>query len=237
MGIITSKLRKETATGEATRDELIAHHCYGDEILADGFISPLVLPNDRLRELRGEESVGEMADRCHIATRTLQILFDYDYLEPTARQLMSISSAYNVSVLWLLGYHTTKERHLNGGDAAILSVIAKRNAAEATQYRLPDKGAFRDFYASIIAKRLHKWNLQVSNTAARIIAMEHLALTDSELYAMNGQPVFLEYEPSGTEWGIISQDTILTPTKTLDIANNGESFKAYQTPKTAVATF
>lgn len=235
MGFITSKIRRDAPAGEATREELVAHHCYGDEILADGFVSPLVLPNDRLRELRADGTVAEMADRCHISTRALQILFDHDYLEPTARQLMSFSNTYNVSVLWLLGYHTTKERHLNGGDTAILAVIAKRNAAEAAKYRLPDKGALRDFYASVIAKRLHKWNLQVSNTAARIIAMEHIALTDAELYAMNGQPVFIEYEPSGSGWGIISQDTIITSTKTLDVANNGESYKAYQTPATAVA--
>jgi len=235
MGIITDSIRgkgKEN-TGEATRDELLAHHCYGEDILADGFVSPLVLPYDRLQELRGTSSVIEMANLCHLPTREMELLLNYDYIEPTARQLMSISRAYHVSVLWLLGYHTARDKTLTGHDSAMLAAIGKRNAAEAARNRVSTKGAFADAFRLFADARVRKYNLQVSNTAARIIATEHLPLSEKELCQLNGQPVYVEYTSGGAEWGLVVNDTILTSNMTLQLEKNGEHYKAYQTPGNA----
>lgn len=109
MGYLSDLMRgKRQPKGEATREELQSHHCYTTDLLSDGFISPLVLPNDRLRELQEDMPIEQMADICHIPTREMMILMDHDYLEPTARQLVSISRAFGVSIIWLLGYHTSR---------------------------------------------------------------------------------------------------------------------------------
>lgn len=232
MGFITESIRGrgKATTGEATRDELLAHHCYGEDILADGFISPLVLPFDRLQELKGTSSVIEMANICHLPTREMELLLNYDYIEPTARQLMSISRAYHVSVLWLLGYHTSRDKSLNSHDGAMLAVIGKRNAAESARNRVTQKGALSDIFRLFADARVRKYNLQVSNTAARIIATEHLPLSEKELCQLNGQPVYVEYTAGGAEWGLVVNDTILTPNMTLELEKNGDYYKAYQTP-------
>lgn len=235
MGILTDTLRGKGKinTGEATREELLAHHCYGEDILADGFISPLVLPYDRLQELRGTSSVVEMANECRLPTREMELLLNYDYIEPTARQLMSISRAYHVSVLWLLGYHTAREKTLSGHDSSMLAIIGKRNAAEAARNRIVQKGALADAFRLFADARVRKYNLQVSNTAARIIATEHLPLSEKELCQLNGQPVYLEYTAGGTEWGLVVNETIITANMTLELEKNGDYYNAYQTPGNA----
>lgn len=236
MGFVTDKLRGKKSTSlndsEATKEELQAHHCYGEDILADGYVSPLVLPYDRLMELKGSSSIIEMANLCHLPTRELEILLNYDYVEPTARQLMSISSAYQVSILWLLGYHTARDKTLAGHDALMMAILGKRNAAEATRNRVTD-GVFSDLFRAISDGRVRKYNQQVSLTAARIIATEHLPLSEKELYQLNGQPVYIEYTSGGSEWGLVVGDTIITSQTTLEIQSNGDYYKAYQTPGNA----
>ena len=62
LGYISDLMRgKKQPTGEATAEELQSHHCYTTDLMSDGFVSPMVLPNDRLRELKGDMSVEEMA--------------------------------------------------------------------------------------------------------------------------------------------------------------------------------
>lgn len=219
------------------------YHRYGNEILADGFISPLCLPIDRLRQLRTELTedqdleymipLGSMADYCHMDTESLQYLFETETAEPTTTQLASISSAFGVSVLWLLGYHTQKGKHASSQDGLILRELAKRNAIEHQIQQLKEKGNARDFFLSILNRRLHQQNLVVSNTIARIVATEHIPLTDDELYNMRGQPVCIESRDGNMEWGLCMQDTIITLSKTWDIDLCGDEFEAYLTPDTA----
>lgn len=48
MGFTTDFLRrKKSPSGDITNDELKSHHSYQNDLLADGFISPIVLPSDR----------------------------------------------------------------------------------------------------------------------------------------------------------------------------------------------
>ena len=236
MGYLSDLMRgKRQPKGEATREELQSHHCYTTDLLSDGFISPLVLPNDRLRELQEDMSIEQMADICHIPTREMMILMDHDYLEPTARQLVSISRAFGVSIIWLLGYHTARETYSMSNELAMLSLIGKRNAVEETQYRDRKGGAIEEFFVNHLAKRIQKWNLQISNLAARHTAMEHLPLTNEELYQITGQPVFMEMSNEEVAWGLVRKNDIVTASGTYDILNNGDQFKAYLTPDTAIS--
>ena len=147
LGYISDFMRgNKQPTGEATAEELQSHHCYTTDLMSDGFVSPMVLPNDRLRELKGDMSVEEMANICKMPTRELVILLDYDYLEPTARQLLSISRGFHVSVIWLLGYHTARKAYSVANDMAMLSLIGRRNAAEESQYRDRSGGFLEGLY-------------------------------------------------------------------------------------------
>lgn len=230
MGLITNKIRsRPSKSPEPTQQELVAHHNYGDDILLDGFLSPLCLPQTRLLELKGSDSIGDMAQKCHISPRELQLMLENDCLAPTCRQLISISQAYDVSVLWLLGYHTRKERRGMGTDAVILDLLGKRDAAESSAMKTTGSSAFDEFCAGIAWKRCQKWNLKISQTISRIIAEENLPLSDTELYMLKGQPVFVRYNPAGSEWGIAGEDSILTLSGNQPIIMNGQTYTAYQT--------
>lgn len=236
MGYVSDLMRgKRHPTGEATKDELQSHHCYTTDLLSDGFVSPMVLPNERLRELQADMTIAQMAEVCHISTRDMTILMDHDYLEPTAHQLVSISRAFKVSIIWLLGYHTARETYSMTNDLAMLSLIGKRNAVEETQYRDRKSGVIEEFFVGHLAKRIQKWNLQIANLAARHTAMEHLPLTNEELYQITGQPVFLEMSNEDVAWGLVRKEDIVTASDTYDILNNGDQFQAYLTPNTAIS--
>lgn len=236
LGYISDFMRgNKQPTGEATAEELQSHHCYTTDLMSDGFVSPMVLPNDRLRELKGDMSVEEMANICKMPTRELVILLDHDYLEPTARQLLSISRGFHVSVIWLLGYHTAQKAYSVSNDLAMLSLIGRRNAAEESQYRDRSGGFLEGLFLGNLANRIQKWNLQVYNLAARHTAMEHLPLTNEELYKMTGQPAFLELSNGEVAWGIVRKEDIVTATGTYDILNNGDQYQAYITPDTAIS--
>lgn len=228
---------KDQPYGEPTKSELETMHRYRGDVLADGFVSPLVLPCERLKDLQGDDSVSMMADRCHIPTRELAVLLENDWLEPNARQLYSISRAYGVSILWLLGYHAAMDLTFSGGDRALMNTINKRNATEMTLNRVKQKGILGDLFKHIIERRLHRHNLAVTNMAARLIAAQHLPLSEQELYLMCGQPVFIEYPDGEMEWGLVEKGTIHTVSSTLDIADSGAAYQAYQTPDTAVSSF
>ena len=65
--------------------------------------------------------------------------------------------------------------------------------------------------------------------------MEHLPLTNEELYKMTGQPAFLELSNGEVAWGIVRKEDIVTATGTYDILNNGDQYQAYITPDTAIS--
>lgn len=215
----------------------MSYHEYKGDLLADGFVSPMVLPRDRLKELQGQDSIIAMAEKCRIPTRELQVLMENELFEPNPRQLASISVAYQVSVFWLLGYHTPREITATAGDRAMLSIIGRRNAAELTARRRREKGFLGDLFQDIADKRVHKLNLQVSNTAARIIAAEHIPIAERELYLIRGQPVFIEYTSGDMEWGLVMMHTIQTLTRSLNIEDVGIEYQAFQTPNTAIKDF
>lgn len=230
--------KKKTALFESQ------YHIYQNDILADGFISPLCLPCERLKELmketpsptgEGAISLGEMADICHMEVESLQYLFDNEAAEPTPGQLSRIARTFRVSVLWLLGYHTIKEAHPGSRDSDILRELGKRNAIESQVRQCRERGNARAFFVGILQERLNKQMLLVSNTIARIVATEHIPLTDDELYMMLGQPVFLEPKNADVAWGICLPDNIVTASKTYPIELNGDLYKAFMTPDTAVS--
>ena len=235
MGIIfPSKKSKHDEDEPISLNELKQYHRYGADLIADGYVSPIVTPYDRLKELKGNDTVGDMASYCHIPAKELDALLENNYLEPTVRQLLSISVAYHVSVFWLLGYHTRKQSTTFIADKIILNAITQRNAAEQTLYKIKKKGFIGDFFRSTVEKRVRKFEVRVASTAARLVAMEHLPLAEEELYLLRGQPVFIEYTNRTPEWGIVGKDRITTATQSLFIDDSGDLFQAYQTPNFAL---
>ena len=213
--------------------DFVNHHCFGGELLADGFISPIVLPKQRIQDLLGSDSVSDMARRCRLSEDDLQKLLDNDFLEPTSLQYYNIAHAYNVSVMWLMGYHTTKERQFGSYDQAMLNALMRRNSTENRLLSAQDKGIFAGTVRKFLEDRAWRQSMDVSNVAARITAKEHLPLSDEELYILEGQPVFLEYMNETTCWGIPNGDDIVTVAGRETIANNQQKYKAYLTPDTA----
>ena len=136
MGFTTDFLRrKKSPSGDITNDELKSHHSFQNDLLADGFISPIVLPSDRLQTLMDGNSVDWFSRETKLSVREIDILLKHDEIEPTATQLISISHAFNCSVIWLLGYHTSFEPFSITNDTRMITLLSRRNAAEASQYR------------------------------------------------------------------------------------------------------
>ena len=176
MGIISDSINKRrnlrSDDGAVTRAERAEHHNYQEELTAFGFVSPLVLPSDRLQELKGDMTLDEFANACHIKTREAEILIENPEMEPTTQQLLTTSYAFSVSVLWLLGYHTSKENGTRHFDRELLSLISRRNAAEDQAYSIKQKDRFRNLFITNISKRVYQLNLQISQTAARAVASD-----------------------------------------------------------------
>ena len=213
------------------------YHTYGKEILADAFLSPIQLPNERLRILKGSDSLMEMSAKARISDQELGILLDNINLEPTTGQLLSLSVAYDVSVLWLLGYHTLRQSHPGGGDREILSAIAERNVIERGIRADRGKGLFAELLREKTEQRLLNANLRVASTAARIVAKEHLALSGEELRLLLGQPVFVErFRTNDGEWGLVEEDRIHTVRGDLFLDAEGEEYQAFQMPRMSGTT-
>lgn len=232
MGIIIDLVRNRDKSDPyaLTPTELEAYHIYKDELLADGFVSPIMLPSDRIKSLRGSLSIADMADKCHMTPRDLQILMDNPHIEPNPRQLTSIALAYDVSVFWLLGYHTDGNR-IGSADREIMQAISSRNDAEASMHRLKDTGFLREVIAQIIQNRINKRTMEVARIAAHITAREHCPLTEEQIYLLEGQPVFIEYANETTGWGIACSNGIVTANEHLHITDLGSSFSAFLTPQ------
>lgn len=237
MSIIKSAIKKAMHSGNQgaiERAELLKYHCYDNDLMADGYVSPIVLPSARLRELRGTDSVSQFADKCHIPTREMECLLNYEYLEPTPRQLVVISNAYNVSVFWLLGYHARREVVVGSADAALLSALARRNAAESALKDEEGKGWFHDFLRSISLRRINKLNANIASIAARQTAKERLPLEEDELLSIRCHPVFLEHVSGGKEWAICAGEKLVTADKVYSTEDNGNLFLAYLTTDASV---
>lgn len=226
--------RQPELNGEPTREELLRYHAFDGDILAEGYVSPIVLPKMRILELKGSNTFREMAAKCKVSAFELETLCNHDYLQPTMSQLLSLSWAYEVSVMWLLGYHTHKERHLGSRDNTFLALISRRNAAESAAKRIKRKGVLADFFVALAARRVLKLNLAVSSCAARTTALEHIPLSNAELMLLVGQPVYvvLRGQVEG-EWGLCEGLTIYTLKGLKDISMNGEDFLVFLTPDVA----
>lgn len=203
-------------------------------MLADGFISPIVLPSDRLHTLMDGNSVDWFSRETKLSVREIDILLKHDEIEPTATQLISISHAFNCSVIWLLGYHTSFEPFSITNDTRMITLLSRRNAAEASQYRDTSAGFMQDIMLSFLSKRLTKYNLAISNLAARHVAMEHLELSNEELYVLFGHPVYLELPNDESCWGLVFDEEIATPQGMMAISANGQKYSAYLTPNIAI---
>lgn len=236
MGIISDSINKRrnlrSDDGAVTRAERAEHHNYQEELTAFGFVSPLVLPSDRLQELKGDMTLDEFANACHIKTREAEILIENPEMEPTTQHLLTTSYVFGVSVLWLLGYHTSKENGTRHFDRELLSLISRRNAAEDQAYRIKQKDRFRNLFITNISKRVYQLNLQISQTAARAVATEHYPLSSGELYGLKGTPVYVEYDNGEGEWGLCRGESIVTESKELPVEENDYTFRAYMLPNT-----
>ena len=220
---------------QVSEQELRRHHAYDEEIAAYAYISPVVLPYRRLEELKGDATLVEMSDKSKISTRELSLMLNTEYLEPTTTQLLMLGMYYNVSILWLLGYHTKKESHYGGGDREILAAVAKRNGVERSLHQIKGGGFFADYFRRKAEQRLQAANLEVSATAARIVARERIPMTSEELFLMMGQPIFVELKGiEDGEWGIIEDDYIHTRNGNLYYEDLGTRFEAYMMPQTGV---
>ena len=235
MSIIKSMLKQQEDPNELKPKDMIDHHCFGGELLADGFVAPIVLPKNRIQALLAEDSMNEMVRKTGIAELDIQRLLQHDFLEPSHGQYAALSRAYHVSIFWLMGYHTYREYRMDGKDRAISVKLAERNAAENRRYTMTkEKGVFGEFVRGRLEKRVTKLSLDIANLAAHITVKEHLPLSDEELYILDTHPVFLEYARGDTCWGLCKGDQIITVYGTEEIEQNGEKYNAYLTPNTAV---
>ena len=228
-----SKQDKEEQEGNGpTKRELANHHVYEDEIAADGFLSPVVLPKTRFLELKGEDSLLEMSNKCHVSMRELSLLMENDYIEPTTSQLVAVSIAYNVSIFWLLGYHTMKEAHGGSADRDILMAINRRNSIEQARQRMKKTGVLAEYFHNRMGRRIMKANLDIASVAAHNSATEHVPLDEQTLRRMTGQPVFVEQvgRDSGT-WGVVEEDSIHILKRDIPFSELGNKFEAYQMPR------
>lgn len=235
MGFATDFLkRKKTPTGDISDAERKSHHIYQADLLIDGFISPLVLPSDRINTLMDGQSVDWFSRKTKLSVRDIDILLKHEDVEPTPTQLLAISHAFGCSVIWLLGYHTSVTPYSMTNDTRMIALLSKRNAAEASQYRDKSDGFMQDILLSSLSKRLTKYSLEISNLAARHVAKEHLPLETEELYLLFGHPVYLEFGDDNDCWGLVFDEAIATQRGMMDISANGQKYHAYLTPNTTI---
>ena len=237
MSLFLNPLKKPNAEDARlpTKQEKLRHHMYEEEIAADAYISPLVLPNERLLELKGDDSILDMSARAKIGERELSLLINTEDMEPTVSQLVSLSINYGVSIMWLLGYHTLKEAHQGGGDRELLTAVAARNSIERMRQSISTKGLLSEFFLRRAEKRLQKANLNISSVAAHIVAREHLPLDEDELCRLAGQPAFIEFPGmEGGEWGLVEDEHIHTRRGDFYFEYVADNKMAYQMPRTLV---
>lgn len=226
--------RSQRANAKAVATENAKHHVYGKELLADGFVSPIVLASDRLKELRGDMDLQSFAAYTGLSEFELEYLFSNEYMEPTESQLMTISNKTGKSIMWLLGYHVPPESHLFNGDNEIIVAIGKRNSAEDSLRRLPAKGVINGLIRSNMEKRIEETTKRISFAAARIVARLHYPMDNRDIMWMKGQPVYIEFagaDPEDGIWGISIGLAIITEKGKLLLDKNGTDFCVYQTPK------
>lgn len=230
MSILINLITKKRKAADEDTNRANTYHCYGNEVMLDGYISPIVLPRTRLMELKGNESITEFSQRCHLNVEDMQFLLDNTNVEPTTTQLASISLWCNVSVLWLLGYHTTKMNTGVANNQVLLTLLGRRNAIEQTLLQMKERGAWGEFCRRTARKRLERLNLDISNLAARHIVQEHLPLSETDLLSLRGQPVFVE-QCDEFAWGLVMNDHIITLYGKHYFENNEETYYAYLSPR------
>ncbi len=226
--------RGKRATAKAVAAENVKHHVYGRAPFAEGFVSPIVLPSDRLRDIRGDMDLQQFASYTGLSEFELDYLLSNDNVEPTEKQLMTLTNQTGLSVMWLLGYHVPPEKQPRNGDSEIYIAIGKRNAAEDTLRKLPPSGVLNGFIRSNVSKRIEAADREVASAAARIVARLHHPMDNRDIMWMKGQPVYVEFlgaAPGEGVWGISTGSAILTENGELALTENQESFYVYQTPK------
>lgn len=231
MGIILNKLNHLQSRRRPAEEGLPGYHTYGKDLSMVGFVAPLVYPQSRLEELLGNGTEAAMAARCHIDPMVLVRLLDNQQIEPTVHQLVAISRAYNVSVMWLLGYHTAMERKpLDGRDQALIAAITSRNEAERTLQQPPGGRLTRQIYINMAQKRVDKYSRKVAEIAAEHTRQEHLPMTPNDLYLYRGMPVSVESAGGERAWGIVRETDIVTATTKFPIEDAGTSYRAFLMP-------
>lgn len=193
----------------------------------------MVLPVDRLRELREEAELTaqDLAVFTGLSDAELDWLFANEYAEPTPLQLMTLSKKTNSSILWLLGYHAHRELELATGDTEIYIAISKRNVIESTLAKAVGSGIINGLIHNVAERRAHDANLAVAATAARIIAKQHFALGDREIKWLAGQPVYIEFSAQDAcAWGISGGTYIMTEKGKLTLLGNGTDYNVFLTP-------
>ena len=232
--VFIQRLREDRANAKAVAAETAKHHAYGLELIADGFVSPIVLASDRLKQLKGDMDLQNLSNLTGLSEFEVAFLLENTHLEPTCKQLMTMSHKTGKSIMWLLGYHVPEMSRFGNGDNDIIIALSKRNTAEETLKKVPVKGILNGLMRSNATKRVEEANRTVAFTAAQVVARLHHPLSNRGLMWMKGQPVYIEYANQPTEdgiWGISLGTAILTGQGKLALAENGDAFSVYQTPK------
>ncbi len=226
--------REQKRMEQWEKQEMQSHHVLGRELIADGFVSALVLPADRLRELI-EDVSGSMEGFCAqagLSEQETRFLLENEHIEPSPKQLMLLSRRFDRSLLWLLGYHAPEAPGPATGESEIYVALSKRNAAEATVRRTRCDGLINEYIYRKAQRRAEEANKIVASTAAHILSAIHYPLTEREIRLLDGQPVFIEYvsQEENTEWGLSCGTHLLTTHGELQLDSMGETFSTYQTP-------
>jgi len=208
------------------------YHVYGRELVADGFVSQLVLPADRLKELKRERPLPILAGELGMPEEELRFLLENECVEPTTKQLFAISRRAGCSIMWLMGYHVPRSPVPGNGDAEIISAVGRRNAAEATKAKTTGKGLLRALAGELIVRRIQRANIEIAAAAAKAVARLHYPLDDEDVKRMCGQPVYVELtEQSDEFWALSTGRCIVTADGELSLEGNGSAYLVYQTPR------
>ena len=226
--LLPAILRKKEKPGQELK-----YHRYEGKQPVLSIVPPLTTPADRIRTLMaGEElhHVQEMAARCHLPDDDLTYLVHNDFVEPTVYQLLAIAAAYNVSVLWLLGYYTDPGNMTT--DRELILKISKRNSLE--QQEREEKRS--DFVNQLIRKvrlhRLHRVEMDICMIASDFLREERLPLTQEAIRKTEGKPIYVEWHLDDgvkTEPGIYDSktDSIITARETTKVQALDDNCKVF----------
>ena len=175
-----------------------------------------------------------MSSLSKLSLEELKYLIDHPDSEPTATQLIKLRVAYRVLVLWLLGYHTSRDYLNEPIHSALVAAIVRRDAIDATARRLKKKGFMASYNQEKVRGRSREADLRIRLLATELTQSEHFPLSTTELELLHGRPVWVEPCGESTEcgiWAICGEKTLYAAEGyCFQFDHNGDRYSSYLLP-------